>query len=161
MFISVLQLHYMLQRAWEASKGVGEEGAKLRERNWGVGRREGCWGGRISFSISLFPPLPRFPAPSAQARVVGVHRSAGAYNPDCATSMRSCHGVFTDQFTFRTVLARILNIFKFHKPVRKTYRPKNDFFLPFNKVQFSFLISYTSNALIDMVEILFSREKVP
>ena len=38
--------------------------------------------------------------------------------------------------------------FKFHKPVSITYRP-------------SFLISYTSNELIDMVEILFSREKVP
>ena len=35
---------------------------------------------------------------------------------------------FTDQFIFRTLLARILNVIKFHKPVRKNYRPKNDVF---------------------------------
>ena len=35
----------------------------------------------------------------------------GAHNPERATSMRSCRGVFTDQFIFRTVLAQILNIF--------------------------------------------------
>ena len=35
-----------------------------------------------------------------------------AHNPERATSsMRSCHGVFTNQFNFRTVLARNLNIF--------------------------------------------------
>ena len=28
-----------------------------------------------------------------------------------ATSMRSCHGVSTDQYIFRMVLAQILNIF--------------------------------------------------
>jgi len=38
-------------------------------------------------------------------------RSPGAHNPQRATSIRSCHGVFMDQFIFRTVLARILNIF--------------------------------------------------
>ena len=115
----------------EGGRGGGSEvkGEELGSGKKGEGREIGEGGS--PFSISLFPPLPRFPAPSAQARVVGVHRSAGAYNPDCATSMRSCHGVFTDQFTFRTVLARILNIFKFHKPVRKTYRPKNDFFFAF------------------------------
>ena len=37
--------------------------------------------------------------------------SLGAHDPERATSMRSCRGVFTDQFIFRTVLARILNIF--------------------------------------------------
>ena len=36
---------------------------------------------------------------------------AGAHNLERATSMRSCHGVFTDPFIFRTVLMRILNIF--------------------------------------------------
>ena len=36
---------------------------------------------------------------------------SGAHNPEWATSMRLCHDVFTDQFIFRTVLARILNIF--------------------------------------------------
>ena len=34
-------------------------------------------------------------------------------------------------------------------------------FLRFNNVQFSFFISYTSNAPVDMVEVLFSWEKVP
>ena len=118
----------------EGGRGGGSEvkGEELGSGKKGEGREVGEGGS--PFSISLFPPLPRFPAPSAQARVVGVHRSAGAYNQDCATSMRSCHGVFTDQFTFRTVLARILNIFKFQKPVSKTYRPKNVIFLPFNNV---------------------------
>ena len=36
---------------------------------------------------------------------------SGAHNPEWATSMRLCHDVFSDQFIFRTVLARILNIF--------------------------------------------------
>ena len=36
---------------------------------------------------------------------------SGAQNLERATSMHSCQGVFTDQFIFRTVLARILNIF--------------------------------------------------
>ena len=35
---------------------------------------------------------------------------AGAHNQERATSMRSCHGVFTDQFVFRTGFMRILNI---------------------------------------------------
>ena len=35
----------------------------------------------------------------------------GAHKPERASFMHSCHGVFTDQFIFRTVLARILNIF--------------------------------------------------
>ena len=35
----------------------------------------------------------------------------GAHNSEQATSMRLCHGVFKDQFIFRTVLAQILNIF--------------------------------------------------
>ena len=37
---------------------------------------------------------------------------SGAHNPEWATSMRLCHDVFTDQFIFRTVLARILNVFQ-------------------------------------------------
>ena len=35
----------------------------------------------------------------------------GAHNLQRVTSMRSCYCVFTDQFIFRTILARILNIF--------------------------------------------------
>lgn len=31
----------------------------------------------------------------------------GAHNPKRETSMRPCHGIFTDQFIFRPVLARI------------------------------------------------------
>ena len=34
-------------------------------------------------------------------------------------------------------------------------------FLPFNNLKFTFLMSYFSSALIDMVEILLSPEKVP
>ena len=34
-----------------------------------------------------------------------------AHNPERANSMRSSHGVFTDQFIFRTVLKQILDIF--------------------------------------------------
>jgi len=36
---------------------------------------------------------------------------AGAHNSERATSMRSSHGVFTDQFIFRTFLKQILNIY--------------------------------------------------
>ena len=36
---------------------------------------------------------------------------AGTHNLKRATSMPSCHGVFTDQLIFRTILARILNTF--------------------------------------------------
>ena len=36
---------------------------------------------------------------------------AGVHNPERATSMRSSHGVFTDQFIFRTVLKQSLDIF--------------------------------------------------
>ena len=43
-------------------------------------------------------------------RILLEHWS-GAHNPERPTSMRSCHGDFTDQFIFRTILARILNIF--------------------------------------------------
>ena len=35
----------------------------------------------------------------------------GSHKLERATSMYSCHGVFTDQFIFRTVLARSENIF--------------------------------------------------
>ena len=36
---------------------------------------------------------------------------SGAHNPERATSMYSCHSVFTNQFIFRTVLVRNFNIF--------------------------------------------------
>ena len=87
---------------------------------------------------------------------------SGAHNPDRATSMSSCLTAFSWTSLFLEGFWRKFFIsFKFHKLVSKTYRPKNDIFLHFNNVQFSFLISYTSNALRDMVEILCSREKVP
>ena len=53
---------------------------------------------------------------------------AGAHNSERATSMYSWEGVFTGQFIFRTVLAEFRISFKSHKPVSKTYRPKNDNF---------------------------------
>ena len=43
-------------------------------------------------------------------RSLGVDLS-GVHNTERATSIRSCPGVFKDKFIFRTVLARILNIF--------------------------------------------------
>ena len=36
---------------------------------------------------------------------------AGVHNPERGTAMRSSHGVFTDQFIFRTVLKQSLDIF--------------------------------------------------
>ena len=80
--------------------------------------------------------------------------TSGAHNPERVTSVRLFYGVFTDQFVFRTVL----------NSTNQSAKPtglKMIFFLPFNNVQFSFFISYTSNAHVDMVEVLFSREKVP
>ena len=80
--------------------------------------------------------------------------ASGARKPEPATSVRLFYGVFTDQFVFRTVL----------NSTNQSAKPtglKMIFFLPFNNVQFSFFISYTSNAPVDMVEVLFSREKVP
>ena len=43
--------------------------------------------------------------------LANVYIHARVHNPKRANSMRSCYGVFTDQFIFRTVLARILNTF--------------------------------------------------
>ena len=56
---------------------------------------------------------------------------------------------------------REFRISKSHKPVSKTYRPKNDNFSLLMTLPFSFLMSFTSNAFIDVAEIPFSREKVP
>ena len=74
----------------ERGRGGGSE---VRGGKLGSGKK----GGRLGREDLLFPfrfslPLPfSFSAPAAQARVVGVHGSPGAHNPDCATSMRSCH----------------------------------------------------------------------
>ena len=54
---------------------------------------------------------------------------------------------------------REFRISKSHKPVSKTYRPKNDNFCLLMMLRF--LMSYTSDAFIDEAEIPFSREKVP
>ena len=49
---------------------------------------------------------------------------------------------------------------KFHKPVSKTYRPKNDIFCLLITLSFPFwYLLLHSSALIDLVEILISREK--
>ena len=80
-----------------------------------------------------------------------IARLSGAHNPERATSMRSCHGVFTDQFIFRTVFSANLEyLLNFTNQLAKP-----------TDLCFLFVISYTSNALIVMVGILFSREKVP
>ena len=62
-------------------------------------------------SISLIASLLNFFHVSAVCFNVTLKLSTGAHNPERATSMRSCHGVFTDQFIFRTVLTQMLNIF--------------------------------------------------
>jgi len=59
--------------------------------------------------------------------------NTGANNQEQVTSMGSFYSISTDQFIFRVVLV--------WKPVSKTYSWT--------------LISYTSNALIDMAEIPF------
>ena len=59
----------------------------------------------------------------------------------------SYHGAFTDQFIFRKILTN------------QSARPRDleNFCLPFDEVQFSFLISYTLNALTVGAERPFSR----
>ena len=56
--------------------------------------------------------------------------------------MPSCHGVFTDQFIFGMVLGP--NIEYLLNSTNRSAKPTD-----------------LTNALVDMVEILFSREKVP
>ena len=41
------------------------------------------------------------------AKLLKLLNYTEAHNTERATSMRSCHGVFMDQFIFRMVLARI------------------------------------------------------
>ena len=54
---------------------------------------------------------------------------SGAHNPEWATSIRLCHDVFTEQYIFRTVLARILNTFEILQTSQQNlYRPKNGIF---------------------------------
>ena len=48
---------------------------------------------------------------SERTEEINIWLCSGAHNPERATSMSPCHGVFTGQFIFRTFLARILNIF--------------------------------------------------
>ena len=48
---------------------------------------------------------------SERTEEINIWLCSGAHDPELATSMSPCHGVFTDQFIFRTFLARILNIF--------------------------------------------------
>ena len=43
----------------------------------------------------------------SHAIIVKYSHKSGTHNLEEATSMYSCHGVFTDQFIFRTILARI------------------------------------------------------
>ena len=59
----------------------------------------------------------------------------GAHNPERATSTRSCHGVFTDQFLFGTVLA--LNFEYLLNFINQSAKPtdlKMIIFLSFNNV---------------------------
>ena len=55
------------------------------------------------------------------------------------------------------------NLEYLYSPANQSAKPTNlkMIILPFNDVTFSFLISSTSNAFIEVVENPFSREKVP
>ena len=64
----------------------------------------------------------------------------GAHNPERPTSMRSYHGIFTDQFIFRMALVRILNILWIPQTSQHTCRPKNDIF--YLLMTFSFPFRY-------------------
>ena len=61
------------------------------------------------------------------------------YNLERATSVYSCHGVFTDQVVFLERFWREFRIsFESHKPVSKTYRPKNNNFCLLMTLRFPF-----------------------
>ena len=77
--------------------------------------------------------------------------------------MYSCQGVFMTIFFLERFWREFKISFKSHKPVSKSYRPKKDNFclLMTPSFPFFFLISYTSNAFIDVADIPFSREKCP
>ena len=78
---------YVYQRIVPTWDVVACLGGAERGRGGG-GRREGGEGREdLLFPLRFSIPLPfSFSAPAAQTRVVGVHRSPGAHNPDCATS---------------------------------------------------------------------------
>ena len=71
----------------------------------------------------------------------------------CSVTVFSRTGLFLERFWHEFRIC-----FKFHKPVSKPYRPKNDNLFLLMTLRFLFLISYTSNAFIDVAEIPFSRE---
>ena len=84
MCINVLYLHGMLQPAWEASKGVGEEGGE---------GREGGWGGRIFFFHFAFPsppPPPPFPSFLRPPRRLGLLVYTGAQEPKTRIEQLPC-----------------------------------------------------------------------
>ena len=84
--------------------------------------------------------------------------TSGAHNPERATSVRLFYGVFTENglcVNFECLLNST------NQSAKPTDLKMISIFLLFNNVQFSFFIYYTSNAPVDMVEVLFSREKVP
>ena len=62
---------------------------------------------------------------------------------------------------FKKILERFWHDFRIslesHKPVSEIYRPTSDNFID---ATFSFLISYTSNAVIDVAAMPFSPEKL-
>ena len=62
----------------------------------------------------------------------------GAYIPERATSMHSCHGVSRTSLFLERLWREFSISFKFHKRVSKTYRPKNVFFLPLMRFSFPF-----------------------
>ena len=73
------------------------------------------------------------------------------HNQERATSMYSRHEIFTDQYSFRTILVRIWNIFQVPQPSQQNYT--------FSLM--SFFIFSTSNTLLEGVYLPFSEERCP
>ena len=169
--------------AWQALTGEGEEefgrakgrgGARgRRKRNLSVpsslARPHALSRAQIPLPLPLSTPATQ--ATTAQERSA-VNRSASLsgrsfllFHQEAITRRKQlpCASVMTFSRTsfFLERFGANLNIFKFQKPVTKTYRPKNDIFYLLITFSFPLLIPYTLNAFIDLAEIPFSLEKVP
>ena len=73
------------------------------------------------------------------------------HNQERATSMYSCLEIFTDQYSFRTILARFWNIFQVPQTSQQNYT--------FSWI--SFLTFSTLNTLLEGVYLPFSVERCP
>ena len=109
---------------------------------------EGRVRGIIVVIISLFGTPPGIPG-------IGTGEELGAHKPQRATSMRSWHVVFPRTSLF---LERFGANFDYLLNSRNQSSKPTDLMVIFFAI--FCLIFYTSNAIIDLVEILFSWENV-